>query len=64
MAKNKKLSRQFRFSRNLNLRPILFNYVVNFELVTNLGTAWELLAASRPILVAMMTVSVAISSPA
>ena len=38
-------------------------HVVNFELVTNLLTAWKLLVASRTILVALATVSVAIFEP-
>ena len=45
-------------------RPTSFNYVVNFELVANLATAWKLLVGSRiTILVALATASVAISSP-
>ena len=42
----------------------VFNYVVNFELVANLATAWKFLVASQTILVAFATVSVAIRSPA
>ena len=38
------------------------SYVVNFELVANLATAWKLLVTSRTILVALVTVSFAVSS--
>ena len=38
-------------------------YVVNFELVANLPTAWKLLVASQTILVTLVTASVAILSP-
>ena len=42
--------------------PYVFNYVINFELVTNLVTAWKLLITSQTILVAFAAISVAISS--
>ena len=35
--------------------PYVFNYVINFELVANLATAWKLVVTSRAILVALQS---------